>query len=684
MSSLTLGRRLCAPGPRACLPRTWALPLLSIALGVPALGARAAEPVTDASVLVTATRQPFHVEEAPFAVEVYTRADIERSGAASFPDFLATQTTLTVVPGFGNPYQRLIDMRGFGLESGYQNVVISLDGRRLNDIDSLPQFLGAIPLSSIERVEILRGAGSVAGGDGAMAGTINIVTREYSGASAQAYGGNHGQFGGGVSLGRSGERYSVTLDAVHDQRDGLAERDKRGQRDDTRLDSLNARGRLRPTDWLEVRAGVSGFDSLAIYREAIPRELTLSRPSANAGVYGVYNRQASNSLRGDLGFVARLGGGLSLEYEHGHEDKTYAYDSAFGASTSDYGYDNDRALLRWSVGRLVLLGGYESQRGSRDLRSAFGDSSVSRDAEGFLAEGTLRAGAATVSAGVRRERIDYAYSGSAASLASNDQLLLWNLGTSYRFDPRLNVFVSYARSGQAPDVDRFFAFDFSQTPARPVFNGFIRPARSDTVTAGARLVLPDTRVDLSVFHASLRDEIYTDPVTFTNTNLDRSHKYGLELQAVHDLTDTLRGRLAWTWTRALVDHEAADPATGQPAIRDRELPGVPRHGITAGLDWALDPATRLNVSQIWRSSAWAISDFQNGGLRQRPYRLTNLLLTHRLDQHWQAFVAADNLFEARNALYVHTPFGVTPAVDGGYGYPSDYQRLWRFGVRAAF
>jgi iron complex outermembrane receptor protein len=589
-----------------------------------------------------------------------------------------------VVPSFGNPYQRLIDMRGFGLESGYQNVVISVDGRRLNDIDSLPQFLGAIPLSSIERVEIVRGAGSVAGGDGAMAGTINVVTREYSGASAQAYGGTYGQFGGGVSLGRSGERYSVTVDAVHDQRDGLAERDRRGQRDDKRLDSLNARGRLRPTDWLEVRAGVSGFDSRVIYREAIPRGLTLSRPNANAGVFGVYNRQESNGLRGDLGFVANLGGGLSLEYERGYEGKIYAFDSAFGASTSDYGYYNDRALLQWSVGRLVLLGGYESRQGSRDLRSAFGDSSVSRDAEGFLAEGTLRAGAATFSAGVRRERIDYAFSGSATSLASSDQLLLWNLGTSYRFDPRLYAFGSFARGGQAPDVDRFFAFDFSQTPARPTFNGFIRPARSDTVTAGARLVLPDTRVDLSVFAARLRDEIYTDPVTFTNTNLDRSHKYGVELQAVHDLTDAVQGRLAWTWTRALVDREAADPATGQPAIRDRELPGVPRHGITAGLDWAIDSATRLNVSQIWRSSAWAISDFQNDGLRQRPYRLTNALLTHQLDQHWQAFVAADNLFEARNALYVNTPFGVTPAVNGGYGYPSDYQRLWRFGVRAVF
>jgi len=678
MPSFTQGRRLRARG------RSVAAAAVFLHIPFSAAVATAAEPVTDSTVLVTATRQPFHVEEAPFAVEVYTRADLDRSGAANFLDFLASQTSLTVLPGFGNPNQRLIDMRGFGLESGYQNVVISLDGRRLNDIDQLPQFLGNVPLQTIERVEIIRGSGSVIGGDGATAGTINIVTREFSGASARLFGGNHGQLGGSVSLGRSAERFSLSVDATHEQRDGQAERDRRGQRDDSRLDALNARGRLRPADWLELRAGFSGFDSLALYREAIPRALTLSRPNANAGSNGVYNRQDSQSVRGDLGFLAQLGGGLSLEYEHGREEKRYAYDSAFGASESDYVYDSDRALLRWSAGRVTLLGGYEGRRGRRDLESAFGVSAVDRDSRAFLAEGTLRAGVDTVTAGVRTERIDYAYAGGGASLAGSDRLLLWNFGVNHRVDPRLNLFVSYARGGQAPDVDRFFAFDFSQTPARPLFNGFIRPARSDTVTAGARLVLPDTRVDASVFHASLRDEIYADPVTFTNTNLDRSHKYGIELNLLQKVTEALRGRVAWTWTRAVIDREAADPATGQPALRHRELPGVPRHGITAGLDWTIDPATRLNVSQIWRSTAWAISDFDNDGLRQRPYRLTNLLLTRRLDSHWQAFFAIDNLFEVRNAVYVRTPFGVTPAVDGGYGYPSDYQRLWRFGLRAEF
>lgn len=664
MSSLPRGRRaigLAVTGLAAVLPHT----------AFPATGPKAAEPVTDSTVLVTATRQPFHVEEAPFAVEVYTRKDLDRSGVTSFLDFLASQTSLTVLPGFGNPNQRLIDMRGFGLESGYQNVVISIDGYRLNDIDSATQFLGNVSLASIERVEIVRGAGGVAGGEGAMAGTINIVTREYNGASVRGHIGSHGQRSGVVSLGQSRERYSFSLDASHDARDGLAQRDNRGQRDGNRLDSLNARGRFRPTDWLELRAGISGYDSLAIYREAIPRALIEARPTANAGAIGVYNRQDADSTRVTAGLIADLGGGWSLEYDHNGEDKTYAFSSPF-AFVSDYNYDSDRALLRWSGGRLNLMAGYDSLRGRRE-----GFASIQKDTRGVFGQGVLRFGSTTLSAGLRRERVSYNYADASTRLADDERLTLWDAGANHRLDARFNVFASYARGAQSPDIDRFFTFNpvtFQQT-----FNGLIGPARSDTVSAGVRYAYDGTRVDVTAFHASVRDEIYgvgvAPPLFFVNTNLDRTEKHGVEVQWLQNLGESLQGRLGYTWTRSIIERESADATTGQPAIRDRELPGVPRHGITLALDWRIDQATRLKLSHIYRSSAFAIGDFDNNGLRQRPYRFTNLLLSRQIDARWEVFAAVDNLFEERNGLFT---------AEGRSAFPADYVRLLRFGARADF
>src|SRR5437016_9460656 len=91
---------------------------------------------------------------------------------------------------FGNNASNTsIDLRGFGA-TGPQNTLILLDGRRLNDIDLSGVQWSAIPLSSIERIEILRGTGAVLYGDNASAGVVNIVTRSplRQGSAVEAFG----------------------------------------------------------------------------------------------------------------------------------------------------------------------------------------------------------------------------------------------------------------------------------------------------------------------------------------------------------------------------------------------------------------------------------------------------------------------------------------------------------------
>src|SRR5690554_4844262 len=119
--------------------------------------------------------------KAPFSSEIHDATDIERSGSIGLYDYLSKHSSITVLPSYGNPLTQNLDMRGFGIENGHQNIVITINGRRLNNVDMAPQLLSNIPLSSIERIEIIKGSGAVAYGDGAMAGVINIITKETSG-----------------------------------------------------------------------------------------------------------------------------------------------------------------------------------------------------------------------------------------------------------------------------------------------------------------------------------------------------------------------------------------------------------------------------------------------------------------------------------------------------------------------
>ena len=89
-------------------------------------------------VIVTATKFKTKETKATFASEVYTREDIEQSGVTSIYDFLNQHTSTSVISNYGNKFNQLIDIRGFGLTDGYKNIVVSVNGRRLNNLDSIP------------------------------------------------------------------------------------------------------------------------------------------------------------------------------------------------------------------------------------------------------------------------------------------------------------------------------------------------------------------------------------------------------------------------------------------------------------------------------------------------------------------------------------------------------------------
>jgi len=137
-------------------------------------------------VIVTATRFEHKDTETTYASELYTREMIEASGATTLYDYLSQHTSVNILPSFGNKAAPLIDMRGYGTSNGNQNIVITLDGQRLNNIDLSPQLIGAIPLGIIDRIEITKGSGSVLFGDGATAGSIQIYTKPRTGVSVSA------------------------------------------------------------------------------------------------------------------------------------------------------------------------------------------------------------------------------------------------------------------------------------------------------------------------------------------------------------------------------------------------------------------------------------------------------------------------------------------------------------------
>ena len=132
--------------------------------------------VTLEQVVVTATRDTQEIKKIPANVTVITQEKIAAANAKTITDVLENEVGVVVRNLSGTGKNAQVDIRGFG-ETGPLNPLVLVDGRRVNEIDLSGVDWTQIPLDQVERIEIVRGSGSVLYGDNAAGGVVNIITK---------------------------------------------------------------------------------------------------------------------------------------------------------------------------------------------------------------------------------------------------------------------------------------------------------------------------------------------------------------------------------------------------------------------------------------------------------------------------------------------------------------------------
>ncbi len=136
------------------------------------------------------------VRDVPASTTIITAEEIERYGFETLPDVLNSIRGLYI--SYDRNYSYL-GVRGFSPISDYNNrLLVLIDGHSINE----PVFGSAavgtdlvVDLDSVERIEFVRGPGSVIYGTGAMFGVLNVVMKKSDGtptASATARAGSAG------------------------------------------------------------------------------------------------------------------------------------------------------------------------------------------------------------------------------------------------------------------------------------------------------------------------------------------------------------------------------------------------------------------------------------------------------------------------------------------------------------
>ena len=123
-------------------------------------------------VLVTSTRYTRELEDVALPVSVKTARQLENLTPVTVADAMKNEPGLAL--GRDGVWGTRLVVRGLS----QNNLVTLVDGNRVDTAPDLAADLSLVDVNDIDRIEIIRGAGSSLYGTGAIGGVVNIITRK--------------------------------------------------------------------------------------------------------------------------------------------------------------------------------------------------------------------------------------------------------------------------------------------------------------------------------------------------------------------------------------------------------------------------------------------------------------------------------------------------------------------------
>jgi iron complex outermembrane receptor protein len=502
--------------------------------------------ITAEEVVVTATRTEEEVEKIAANVTVITAEDIEDSTATTVPQLLEQEAGVLIRDLYGNGTKSTVDMRGFARGI---NTVIMIDGRKLNEVDLSGVDWNLIPLENIERIEVVRGSGSVLYGDNAMAGVINIITKRGTGEKPEV------ELGGRVESYDGHSEYLSARGAV--DRVGyyllgkLRESDGYRENSEFRAKDLDAAFNVEVTDsiYAELRGGYhedhQGFPG-GLTRDEIEEDRRQSQTPEDGVDYDQYFYGLT------LGYVPAEW--VDVEFAFNYNSREFDADFVLWGGNIVRDTDSDELKLKttFSLGDNLIVAGIDRHHAGVDNTSEFLGSTTVSDIEktelGYYLQEEY----------TYREKLvftlGYRYSDTEledvvrGDLASGSGVQTFNESAvkgsvAYNYSEGAKAFVSYSRGYRLPTTDELFALDGTIVE--------LDPERADTYEVGVEQPFGDElKAGLTLYYMRVKDELVFNQTTYANENLDRTRHRGAELSFTSKPIDSLSLSGSWTYTRA--------------------------------------------------------------------------------------------------------------------------------------
>ncbi|GGO81454.1 TonB-dependent receptor [Marinobacterium nitratireducens] len=447
-----------------------------------------------APVVVTATRTAQTADATLAPVTVITREEIERSSAQMLPEVLRGVPGLTLSNTGGPGKETSIFLRG----TNSNHVLVLIDGIKVGSVTTGKVAIQDLPLSQVERIELVRGPRSSLYGSEAIGGVIQIFTRRGGGdlkPRASLTLGSHDTLEGSLGLSGGSDAGWFNLGLGGLDTDGFdARRDAEPDDDGYRNQSVSLRAGRTLGERTEV-------------------EMNWLRTEADVEYDGFYNE--SESEQQVLG--ARLKTMLSERWDSTLQlGRSWDESDNFSDGVFMSRYDTRRDSASWqndiAVGDDLLTLGLDYQNDELDSSEAY--DTRERDNRGAFGQYQFDLGAHELIAALRyddNEQFGHQSTGS--------------LGWGYDLDRSLRLVASYGTAFRAPSFNELYFPNYG-TPDLP-------PEESENLEVGLQGRHAYGSWSLSLFQNdidNLISSVLVDPATYSYraASIDSARIRGLE------------------------------------------------------------------------------------------------------------------------------------------------------------
>ncbi len=577
-------------------------------------------------------------------------------------------------------------MGGFG-EQAALNVLVLLDGRRINDVDLSGVDWNQIPLENIERIEVVRGgSAAVLYGDNATGGVISIITKSGKDKVKADFYASYGSYDMNIQ-GLSFEGKSVDNKLSYFL--GGSHGATHGYRKNTFNKSKDFYSKLGYdiNDILSI-----GFKS-GFYQSSygLPGALYQSNIDEYGRRYARYGDDHVNNKDYYFALIPKIDlntyGEFNFDFSY-RTKKTYSYFLTSGLDTQKNNIDTFGFLTKYSVNSRIFGFTNNLVSGADCYRTVYKSNTylisddsalnkythINKNSLGiYFQDDLFIKDNFSLTGGYRYELARYAFGYHDNDLHGWGQnpdigtklktdMSAFNFGATYVYGKDSSIFLNINKSFRFPQVDEFTYID---TNYQQQLNTGLKPQSSINFQAGLRHSFNDKiRAEISAFRMNIKDELYYNAKDVLvwgfwngkNANYDRTVHQGMECSANIKLNEKLEffGNYAFL-----------DTYFDGGEYNKNSIPLTPRNKASIG--FRLNPIKSVSINMVgtYVGNRYYLNDQANAYSRLNGYMVADTNISWSYNDFKVAF-GINNLFGKEYSEYA----GVN--VDDGrkFYYPS--------------